>query len=149
MKIMSLTSNKKYQFGFIVEGHNDERKLRSAMMGEFPVVVLGGDGLAKDSKITISEVMSICEHLFIMTDCDEAGDNVAKKIQDLFDLPRIELDKKQCVTYMNGFKKKKYGLEYALPEYVRMVVSDAFKERNLPYEVPTGKRTDVQNLLPS
>jgi ribonuclease M5 len=121
----------RYKFGFIVEGTNDEYRLRGAIGGKFPIVILHGNGLSKATEKKISELIENCDNLFIATDPDEAGNTIAKKIQGKFDLPRIELDPEQCYTYRNGLRKKKIGLEHASLEYLLEVLGKAFSEKGL------------------
>jgi 5S rRNA maturation endonuclease (ribonuclease M5) len=99
--------------GLIVEGRRDREKIEGMLKKDIPIVVLEGDNLSRFNEKLIERHINNNVMLFIMTDPDEAGDNAARKIQDKFELDRIELDRNSCVKYSANARKKEYGLEHA------------------------------------
>jgi len=126
----------RYRYGFIVEGTHDETRIRSTLgwNEEFPIVILKGNGLSKHIENLIRQTNEICDNLFIFVDPDEAGNMVAKKINDKFDLTRMHLDPSQCNTLsVNGHKRMKIGIEHATQEYLMSVIISNFKEKEIDY----------------
>lgn len=120
--------SKEHKFGFIVEGWHDEAIIRHVFPGIYPIVVLRGNGFSKSIQTAINTASHLCEKLYIATDPDTAGDMVAKKIQEVFDLPRINFDREKCLAYDERGKLRKVGVEHANPYYIEKTIKKAMME---------------------
>ena len=113
--------------GFIVEGFNDEYKLRSCFPDAY-VVVTQGDRLDNAVRNKIKTALIECSMVILLTDPDEAGNNYAKKLSVEFPtLQRLELDPAKCKCVRN--RKLKIGVEHASREYLVRVINSFLETR--------------------
>ncbi|MEX3623736.1 toprim domain-containing protein [Viridibacillus arvi] len=111
--------------GYVVEGFNDER----AVLAVFPdsyIAVTKGTRYNRRVRMDIQKIIGECNVVFVLTDPDEPGNNLAEYISQEFGLLRIMIDPKEAICYRNG--KKKIGVEHCDPVYLKMVLTDALKE---------------------
>ena len=107
----------------IVEGLKDASQIHKAFEGNDDVVTLITEGTKMNRKIRQSIDFYINEQIpiYIMSDPDEAGDQLAHMIQSVFPMiPRLEVDDRQC-AYFTG-KKFKAGIEYASYAYLKEII---------------------------
>ena len=70
----------------------------------------------------IDQALLDCDVVFLMSDPDEAGDQLAEMVWRKYpSLQRIVLDRSQCTTYRNF--KLKVGVEHCEADYLREVLS--------------------------
>lgn len=108
--------------GFVVEGFNDER----AVLRLFPearVAVTKGTRYNRRVRMDIENVIDTCDKVFILTDPDEPGDQLAAYVAQEFGLPRITVNPEQAICYRNG--KKKIGIEHCDEKYLLQVLTEA------------------------
>lgn len=110
---------------FIVEGHSDARQIIGALADynkPFRVIVTDGTKMNNANIFKIEDAIASGHQLYILSDPDEAGDQLANMILNYFpDTPRIHADFEQC-KYCKGWKKTmkfKAGIEYASYKYLR------------------------------
>lgn len=97
-------------YGFIVEGFNDESKLRQ-LIPNSRIVVTKGTRFNNRVRMDINLVLIECSRVYLITDPDKSGDLLAKTILNEFPmLIRINLDPEQCKCYRNS--RLKIGLEH-------------------------------------
>jgi ribonuclease M5 len=106
--------------GYIVEGFNDEQKLKS-INPEIRCAVTQGTRFTNRTRMDIQALINECDVVYILTDPDEAGDQLAQSIQQEFPLARIYLDPDKAVCYR--FNKKKIGVEHCDEEYLRSMLT--------------------------
>jgi len=108
------------KYGFIVEGFNDEFKLK-AVLPHVHVVVTKGTRLNNRVRMDIRSALEKCDAVFLLTDPDDAGKIIAEKLQKEFPmLERIELDVKECKCVRNN--RLKIGMEHADKHYLAGVL---------------------------
>lgn len=106
--------------GFIVEGFNDEDKLR-LLLPKAHIVVTKGERLNNRVRIDINEALSTCDKVYLFTDPDEAGEKLAKMIlKEYPELQQIHLDPDKCKCYRNH--RWKTGLEHCELSYLESVL---------------------------
>lgn len=109
---------------FMVEGTKDADQIHKAFEGNQDVKTLITEGTKVNNRIK-SEIENYRRqgyNIFILSDPDDAGEQLAHMIQYWYpDIPRIEPDLKQC-AYFTG-KKIKGGIEYASYKYLRKLLS--------------------------
>jgi len=110
-------------YALIVEGKNDIKKLKMVLHDNVHYIELNGINFSYEKRDEIEAAISTYEDVFIMTDPDEAGDKVAKRIQDVFpELQRIEVNPHEAkVLKKRGYR---YGVEYCNNDYLRCIFSD-------------------------
>lgn len=107
--------------GFVVEGFHDEAKLLT-VYPEAYVVVTNGTRFNRKVTSDVKQALSVCEKVFLLTDPDEAGDWLAKKLSDVFpSLERVALSKDKCLCYRGN--KVKVGVEHCSNDYLFLVLS--------------------------
>jgi ribonuclease M5 len=111
--------------GLIVEGKSDVKKIRMAIKEELLFVILNGVHFRQAERLKIKKALSECEKVFLLTDPDVSGDQVAEKIQHSFpEINRISIDpKKARVLKKRGYK---YGVEYCSNRYLQNVLYASF-----------------------
>jgi 5S rRNA maturation endonuclease (ribonuclease M5) len=144
-----------YKFALIVEGTNDEYFLRSVFQSPFPTLILHGNGLTKFQKEMIQKFIDSDIIPIIAVDPDEAGQQVADKILEEFDIPRLIFDPEECKCYRG--KKIKIGLEHTSPKHVlesvERLIDKLYNEMHLEYyeclHDSERDRTKAERLLNS
>lgn len=106
--------------GFVVEGFNDESKVKEVMPNAF-VVVTKGTRMNGRVKMDVEQALQECDKLFLLTDPDEAGDKLAEMVLGHYPfLERVHLDREQCLCYRNH--KLKVGVEHCENAYLKEVL---------------------------
>jgi ribonuclease M5 len=106
--------------GLIVEGTNDERRIKE-VTDEFHIVILNGTRFSNREKDLIENAMEICTSVYILSDPDSAGDWIADKLMSRYpQLSRIEVDPdKACCLKWKGYK---FGIEYMSNRDLRKIL---------------------------
>ena len=65
--------------GFVVEGFNDESKVKE-VMNDALCVVTKGTRMNGRVKMDVEKALVECDKLFLLTDPDEAGDKLAQMV---------------------------------------------------------------------
>lgn len=106
--------------GYVVEGFNDEKKVLEVMPDSL-CVVTKGTRLNGRVKMDVDKALAECDKLFLLTDPDEAGDQLAKMLLNHYpSLERVSLDREQCLCFRNH--KLKVGVEHCETDYLREVL---------------------------
>lgn len=112
--------------GFVVEGFNDEYKVKEVIPNAL-CVVTKGTRMNGRVKMDMNEALNLCDEVFLLTDPDEAGETLAEMVLKLYpNLTRIKLDRKQCLCYRNH--KVKVGVEHCENDYLKNVLEQHIKE---------------------
>jgi len=107
-------------YGFIVEGFNDELKIKQ-LIPNTHVVVTRGTRLNNRVRMDINLALKQCHSVYLLTDPDEAGDLLANMVlREYPNLKRIYLDPEQCKCYRNN--RLKIGVEHATDSYLFYVL---------------------------
>lgn len=109
---------------FIVEGFSDENKIRATYPDNkfIGTIVLGGTKFNNVIKTAI-EAAVLRGRVYILSDPDEAGDQIAKAIQEYYGMgiERILVNPDRA-RFFRSQKGWKYGVEYCSHEYVRELI---------------------------
>jgi ribonuclease M5 len=111
---------------FIVEGNKDEDQITNAFTDmdcreNVECLVTEGTKVNNRIRAEIEDYQRRGFDIYILSDPDEAGENLAKMIQYWYPhIPRLEADKTQC-AYFTG-KKFKGGIEYASHTYLKSLI---------------------------
>lgn len=108
--------------GYIVEGFNDEAAVLR-IRPDAKIAVTKGTRYNRRARMDIEKVIKECDVIFILTDPDEPGRELAYFIQEQYLLPRIIVDPEQAICYRNG--RKKIGIEHCDSDYLDKVLTDA------------------------
>ncbi|MCA1066148.1 toprim domain-containing protein (plasmid) [Rossellomorea sp. AcN35-11] len=65
--------------GFVVEGFNDEKKVKKVLPNSL-CVVTKGTRMNGRVKMDVNEALKQCDELLLLTDPDEAGDKLADMV---------------------------------------------------------------------
>ena len=107
--------------GFVVEGFNDEIKLRQ-LFPDAQYAVTKGTRFTRRVRMDVQNVITSCEKVYLITDPDDAGELLADYLLREFPtLVRVELDPKECKCMR--FRRLKIGLEHASLTYIQEVLS--------------------------
>lgn len=111
--------------GFIVEGKSDVKKIQMAIKQNVHFVILNGINFRQQEREHISNALKLCDKVFVLTDPDEAGDQVANRILHVFsEIQRIYIDPEEArVLKKRGYK---YGVEYCSNRYLQEVLHSCF-----------------------
>ncbi|MFF2532420.1 toprim domain-containing protein [Brevibacillus sp. NPDC058079] len=108
--------------GFVIEGFNDEKKVKEVMPNAH-CVVTKGTRMNGRVKMDLKKALTTCEELFLLTDPDEAGDKLAEMVLRQYpSLQRVVLDRNACLCYRN--QKVKVGVEHCETSYLKRVLSE-------------------------
>jgi ribonuclease M5 len=108
------------QYGFIVEGFNDESKLLQVIPNAH-VVVTKGTRLNNRVRMDINLALNKCSRVYLLSDPDVSGDLIANSLLTEFPmLTRILLDADQCKCYRRN--KIKVGVEHTSNSYLYSVL---------------------------
>lgn len=108
--------------GFVVEGFNDEAKVKEVFPNAV-CVVTKGTRLNGRVKMDLEKALEECDEVFLLTDPDEAGDTLAEMILRFYPfLKRIQLEREQCLCYRNH--RLKVGVEHCETDYLRHVFNE-------------------------
>jgi ribonuclease M5 len=108
--------------GFVVEGFNDERKVKEVMPDAL-CVVTKGTRMNGRVKLDVEKALVECDKLFLLTDPDEAGEQLADMVLQRYpSLERVQLDREQCLCYRNH--KLKVGVEHCDNDYLKKILSN-------------------------
>lgn len=121
----------------IVEGVNDKDQINSAFTNDDRIKVLVTEGTKVNNRVIAEIENYIVDGYtpYILSDPDEAGDHLARMIQDVFpDISRLEVDLKEC-AYFTG-KKYKAGIEYASHTYLKKLIYPLIGVNYKPKEYP-------------
>lgn len=101
----------------IVEGWSDHDRVKGAVP-EVETIVTNGTRMNNRLREQISKHILSGDYVFILTDPDTAGDQLADMIQNEYPfIPRIRVDPDKAKCYTG--KKNKYGIEYCSNQYLR------------------------------
>lgn len=109
---------------FIVEGTKDKDKIKLAFDNNPNIryIITEGTKVNNRVKAEIENYQRDGDGVYILSDPDEAGDQLARMIQLFYpEVPRIEVDRNQC-GYFTG-KKLKAGIEYSSHSYLKKLLS--------------------------
>ncbi|AYP68646.1 ribonuclease M5 [Exiguobacterium phage vB_EalM-132] len=106
----------------IVEGMNDRQQILNAKpLCELDFVVTGGTKMNNGIKNNIDKHLQKGNRLVLLTDPDEAGDQIVQMVQRFYpSIPRVEVNKDEA-NYFTG-RKYKYGVEYCGHKYLRELI---------------------------
>lgn len=83
-------------YGFIVEGEHDKHRVQGVIRNAM-FVVTEGTRYPKRVPDEILGMILACKRVYILTDPDKAGEQIAERVQEEFpNIPRINLDIAQC-----------------------------------------------------
>jgi ribonuclease M5 len=132
------------KYGFIVEGFNDEKKLRRLVPSAY-FVVTNGTRMNNRLRMNVVAALALCDELFILTDPDESGSDMAKMLLDYFpDLRRIELEREHCLCYLPN--RIKVGVEHCSLEYLRKMLSPYLEDASV-FNISKGVESDVPESI--
>jgi ribonuclease M5 len=107
--------------GLIVEGFNDELKLRQVLPSAY-FVVTKGTRMNNRVRMDVDKALQVCSELFILTDPDDAGDVLTGMLLQYYpNLRRIFLDREQCKAFR--WDRLKIGVEHCSVDYLTTVLS--------------------------
>lgn len=125
---MNNTDSSQKRIGFIVEGFNDEKTVLKAFP-DAKFVVTKGTRYNNRVRMDISELLTICDNVFILTDPDEEGERIAQTILKEFRLPRILIDEKEAKCLRN--RKLKTGVEHCDVDYLKSTIHSHIEKTSL------------------
>lgn len=112
--------------GFLVEGFNDEQKVKQVFPDAL-FVVTKGTRMNGRVKMDVKAVLTQCDQFVLLTDPDEAGDVLANMVLREFPtLSRVRLDREKCLCLRN--RKWKVGVEHCDVEYLKEMLSKHMNE---------------------
>lgn len=112
--------------GFVVEGFNDEKKLKQVLPGA-SYVVTNGTRMNNRVKMDLNKALAECDEVFLLTDPDEAGEQLAQMVLRQYPhLRRVLLERSKCLAYRPG--KVKVGVEHCDTDYLKTVLSEYVSE---------------------
>lgn len=112
--------------GFVVEGLNDERKMKE-VMPDAHCVVTNGTRMNNRVRMDLRQALEECDVVYLLTDPDDAGDTLAQMVwRECPSLERVLLDRSQCLSYR--YDKLKVGVEHAQEDYLKSVLSQYVDE---------------------
>jgi len=115
--------------GFVVEGFNDETKVKEVLPDSF-VVVTKGTRMNGRVKMDVEKALATCDKVFLLTDPDEAGDTLAEMVLRYYpNLERVRLNREQCLCYRNH--KLKVGVEHCETNYLQNVLNSYLKSNEI------------------
>lgn len=80
------------------------------------------------SKMDVDEALQTCDKVFLLTDPDEAGDQLAEMVlRHAPDLVRVQLDREQCLCYRNH--RLKVGVEHCDENYLKEVLNQYLQNK--------------------
>lgn len=118
----------KLQFGFIVEGFNDELTVMKAVPNA-KFVVTNGTRYNNRVRMDIDALQESCDSIFILTDPDKEGDRIHNCIIKEYDFDRIHIDELKAKCLRNN--KWKTGVEHCDVDYLRDVIYKSIIEKHL------------------
>lgn len=105
----------------IVEGTSDVDKIRAALPdANIEFVITEGTKYNNRIMNDIASHMDKQNNIFILSDPDSAGDQLARMIQKNHRIPRILVDEDEASYYTK--KGYKYGIEYCSHRYIRQLI---------------------------
>lgn len=111
---------------FIVEGWSDHDQVKLAFPTEdVDTIVTNGINYNNRLRQLIGEKVARGDAIFILSDPDESGDQLAKMICKEYDFPRIHVDPTQAQMYT--IKRIKYGVEYCSVTYLKELLTQFIK----------------------
>lgn len=131
----------KYKLTFIVEGESDAKVVKRAIhdlvylkeVNKNPlhlrqcrdavnIIITRGTHFGEREKLQIEIDILLGSRIFILTDPDKSGDELAQAIQQKFPIiPRIELNPLRCINTRSPKKNK--GVEYCDIRYLRNIIN--------------------------
>ena len=105
------------RIGFIVEGKFDKRVVSKAFP-DATVVVTNGNGFSKRVRAKIIRLVNSHDVVVCLSDPDDAGDILAKKIIEMFPtVLRVRVPEERARILQNrGYK---HGIEYCSPAFLK------------------------------
>lgn len=111
---------------FIVEGWKDSDQLKKAYP-DIETIVTNGTRLNTRIRQCIQEYKDKGYRLYILSDPDEAGDQLARMIRGEYRIPRILVNPEQARVRLVGYTYK-YGVEYmsikAIKEHIGWIMEE-------------------------
>lgn len=110
------------KYGFIIEGVNDEDKLLTVLPDAI-CVVTKGTRIDNRIKSEVTNMLNLCDEVFLLLDPDEAGDRLEQMLLKCFpSMRRVKLDSKQCLCYRNH--RVKVGVEHCSNSYLKEALTE-------------------------
>lgn len=103
------------RYGFIVEGFNDEVRMKEVFPNS--VIVVMQAKYTRRTRMNIEAALPKVDEMFILTDPDSTGDQFADWINKDYDFKRLFVDVEECRCYRNH--KHKIGVEHASVDYLK------------------------------
>lgn len=134
-------------YGFIVEGTHDADKVER-LFPNARCVVTNGTRFKNRTKMDIDDLIHSTSETFVLTDPDEAGDLLARRIMNhysYFKLRRIALEPEHCTEQKMTPKGKPYlkiGVENADDDYLMHTISMYLEGGELEHDV-RSHRIDI------
>jgi ribonuclease M5 len=110
------------KYVFIVEGTRDKIQVKRALAnyGEFGFIVLHGTHFGNAVRRIIDyNLYTKMREVFILTDPDDTGNLIAQRIQEIYPIKRIMIDRNKAKCLFGD--RWRYGVEYCEEEYLREV----------------------------
>ena len=110
----------------MVEGNKDEDQINGAFrdfgyMEQIKCLITEGTKVNNRIRAEIEDYQREGYNVYILSDPDEAGDNLARMIQRWYpDIPRLDVELDECAYYTG--KKFKAGIEYSSHDYLRELI---------------------------
>lgn len=114
------------KYGFVVEGFNDEKRLREFfakynMFTDAHFVVTKGTRLDGRTKLDMANLLENVDKVYVLTDPDEAGDVLYGKLNEMYNLDKLQFKADKCRCYRRG--RMKVGVEHAYDDHLLEVFS--------------------------
>jgi ribonuclease M5 len=103
--------------GYIVEGKSDQLKVQ-CVDPDAHFVILNGISFRNKERRAIEEALILCDEVYVLTDPDEPGDKIARKIMEAYpEIKRILIDPNKARNEREH--RFKYGVEYCSNQYLK------------------------------
>lgn len=119
----------------IVEGTNDEDRVKEALANapiEVNFIVTNGTRFSRRVRLEVEGYLQSGSRVFILSDPDEGGNQMARPFIMNYRLRRIEVDPTQArKAEKRGYSRLqtwKYGIEYCDPSYLHDLIMKFIEE---------------------
>lgn len=94
--------------GFVVEGFNDEKKVKM-VMANAQVVVTKGTRMNGRVKMDVERALTECDQLLLLTDPDEAGDKLAQMVLGHYPILRTSSLRQRTLSMLSKSQVKSWS----------------------------------------